>query len=76
MPDNIVYEYYLADHAEFDCNTLKTLLEKYGATHILMTQKDYVKCLNFNLPFALLMLDIKIESRALNSIESFLIKQG
>lgn len=82
LPENIVYEYYLADHAEFDCNTLKTLLEKYHATHILMTQKDYVKCLDFNLPFALLMLDIKIESSALKSIESFLniesflVKQG
>lgn len=72
LPENIVYEYYLADHAEFDYNTLKTLLEKYHATHILMTQKDYVKCLDFNLPFALLMLDIKIESSALKSIESFL----
>ncbi|MDY5822983.1 MAG: tetraacyldisaccharide 4'-kinase [Helicobacter sp.] len=72
LPENIVYEYYLADHAEFDYNTLKALLEKYHATHILMTQKDYVKCLDFNLPFALLMLDIKIESSALKSIESFL----
>ena len=72
LPDNIIYEYYLADHAEFDLNTLKALLEKYEATHILMTQKDYVKCLDFNLPFALLMLDIKIESSALKSIESFL----
>lgn len=76
LPENIVYEYYLADHAEFDYNTLKTLLEKYHATHILMTQKDYVKCLDFNLPFALLMLDIKIESSALKSIESFFAKQG
>lgn len=74
LPNNIVYEYYLADHGEFDCNTLKTLLEKYDATHILMTQKDYVKCNDFNLPFALLILDIQIESRALKHIESFLTK--
>ena len=67
-----MYEYYLADHADFDFNTLSTLLKQYNATHILMTQKDYVKCMNFMLPVALLMLDITIESYVLDKIESFL----
>ncbi|MDY5185215.1 tetraacyldisaccharide 4'-kinase [Helicobacter trogontum] len=72
LPKNVVYEYYLADHADFDFNTLSTLLKQYNATHILMTQKDYVKCMNFMLPVALLMLDITIESYVLDKIESFL----
>ncbi len=72
LPDNIAYRYYLPDHAEFDCNKLLQLLKTYNATHILMTQKDYVKCDGFKLPFAILELSIQIDSKVLNDIEIYL----
>lgn len=72
LPENIIYSYYLPDHASFTSDILQALLNKYNATHILMTQKDYVKCMHFDLPFALLMLNIEIDSNVLGKIESFL----
>lgn len=74
LPQNIIHSYYLPDHASFTSEELQELLCKYNATHILMTQKDYVKCSNFDLPFALLMLNIEIDSKVLDKIKSFLQK--
>lgn len=70
LPENIIHSYYLPDHDSFTFEALQALLEKYNATHILMTQKDYVKCEGFDLPFALLNLSIEIDSIALGKIES------
>ncbi len=75
LPEHIVYTYYLPDHADFQYDILYALLQEYQATHILMTQKDYVKCTDFALPFALLTLTIEIDLHALQSIESFLQTQ-
>ena len=72
LPKNIIHSYYLPDHASFTSEALQDLLYKYNATHILMTQKDYVKCRDFDLPFALIMLNIEIDSNVLEKIESFL----
>lgn len=72
LPHNVIATYYLPDHAEFDKTTLAHLLTNYHATHILMTQKDYVKCQNFNLPFAILDLQILITDSVLQKIEAYL----
>ncbi len=72
LPYNIAFRFYLPDHAKFEFDILNELLNKYNATHILVTQKDYVKCLDFKLPFAILELSMQIDSKALNSINSYL----
>lgn len=74
LPPNIVGTYYLPDHASFEEAKLSSLLREYNATHILMTQKDYMKCAHFALPFALLMLRMEIAPNALEEIEAFLRK--
>lgn len=69
---NVVYRYFLSDHSDFSENILQNLMQKYNANYILMTQKDYVKCANFSLPIALLDLNLKIDSNALEKIIKFI----
>ncbi|RDU66235.1 tetraacyldisaccharide 4'-kinase [Helicobacter didelphidarum] len=72
LPKEVVAMYFLPDHAEFDYQDLKNLLQKHNATHILMTQKDFVKCEHFDLAFALLELEIEIKDSILQEILYFL----
>lgn len=73
LPDNVAFKYYLSDHANFNEKILESLLKKYSATHILMTQKDYVKCEKFSIPIAILELDMDISSEKLEIIESYIL---
>ncbi len=58
--NNIIYKYYLEDHAYFDESELERLLEKYKATSILCTSKDIVKIQNFKLPISQMKLKLEI----------------
>lgn len=68
----IAHKFFLNDHDTFDMEMLKKMLKKYNANYILMTSKDYVKCVDFSLPIAVLRLEMKIDSIALQKIIKFL----
>lgn len=72
LPNNIATKYYLPDHAEFDEKILQNLLKQHNATHILMTQKDYVKCQDFSLPIAILLLEMHIQDSVFAKIKQYL----
>lgn len=62
LPENVIARQIYPDHAFFNEEKLKNLLEKHQATSILTTEKDMVKMENFTLPTSLLVLTLKINS--------------
>jgi len=72
LPDGVVAKYYLQDHAFFDEDKLKELLNKYNANSILVTQKDYVKMEQFKLPISKIKLKLQVDSKVLEAIDNYL----
>jgi len=59
---------YFEDHHFFSEFELSKILEESGATSLLVTQKDLVKMSAFNLPLSVLKLEIKLDSRLINTV--------
>ena len=72
LPDGVVGKIYLPDHSKIEESMLKREQKRYNATKILMTQKDYVKCKDFNLPIALLEMEMEIDTRVFDKIYSYI----
>jgi len=70
--NNIIYKYYLEDHAYFDENELQELLQKYKATSILCTSKDIVKMRGFKLEISEMKLKFIIKDEILNQIDRYI----
>jgi len=60
LPDGVVDRYYLADHAYFDEDELRELMNSCGANSLLVTQKDMVKMSGFKLPLSIIKLKLDI----------------
>jgi tetraacyldisaccharide 4'-kinase len=60
LPDGVVDRYYLADHAYFDEDELRELMDSCGANSLLVTQKDMVKMSGFKLPLSIIKLKLDI----------------
>ena len=56
----VIAKNYFADHHSFTKEELEIILEKDGATSLLVTFKDYVKMEAFGLPLSLLDLEIQL----------------
>ncbi len=72
LPKNIKEKIYFEDHHSFTKEELKTLMQKYNATSILTTSKDAVKMENFGLKLSILELQLELNPRIKNKINSFL----
>jgi tetraacyldisaccharide 4'-kinase len=71
LPEGVVHKVYLDDHAYFEEETLRKLLEKYKATSLLVTQKDAVKMQNFKLPLSHMKLKLDIEDEIFSSVDHY-----
>lgn len=60
---------FYPDHYQFTLKELENLLKKYNATSLLMTQKDFVKVQNFNLPISVIRLHTTLSDKLKNAIK-------
>ena len=67
---NVIEKIYYPDHYFFKESELINLVQKYGATSILTTEKDEVKMKDFNLNLSIMKLDIVINKAVIESILS------
>ena len=72
LPKGVVAEYYKADHDRFSVGQLRDILDRERAESILMTEKDFVKLQDANLPVSLLRLDMQIEESILEKIDKYI----
>jgi len=76
LPKGIIAKHYLADHAYFEEERLKKLCDTYGATSLLVTQKDAVKMQGFKLPLSLMKLELKLEEEYFRIINEYVEKKN
>ncbi|OUT13701.1 tetraacyldisaccharide 4'-kinase [Campylobacter concisus] len=58
--DECVAQVFFPDHYDFSKDELEEILKRYGATSLLMTQKDYVKAKDFGLRVSLITLEVTL----------------
>ena len=58
--DECVARVFFPDHYDFSKDELEEILKRYGATSLLMTQKDYVKAKDFGLRASLITLEVTL----------------
>ena len=58
--DECVACVFFPDHYDFSKDELSEILQSYGATSLLMTQKDYVKAKDFGLRVSLITLEVTL----------------
>jgi len=68
----ITNKYYFEDHHSFTKKELVDIMDKDGATSLLVTYKDYVKIQNFNLNVSILDLHIDVNDRIFNIIDRYI----
>ncbi|SFV61287.1 Tetraacyldisaccharide 4'-kinase [hydrothermal vent metagenome] len=71
LPENVVGKVYLEDHAYFDESFLEKQMQRYGATTLLVTQKDAVKMCNFKLPLSLMKLKLEIQNEIQTQVDAY-----
>lgn len=64
------------DHHAFTKNELENILKKYNASSLLVTQKDYVKIKEFNLPISILHLQVEISQNFKDSLDEYVNLQN
>ena len=58
--DECIARVFFPDHYDFSKDELEEILKRYGATSLLMTQKDYVKAKDFGLRVSLITLEVTL----------------
>ncbi|SFV74836.1 Tetraacyldisaccharide 4'-kinase [hydrothermal vent metagenome] len=71
----VVSKNYFEDHHTFTKDELEAILQKDNADALLVTFKDYVKIKSFDLPLALLDLDIEVDEKILQQIGNYIAKE-
>jgi len=72
LPKGIVGSVYLEDHAYFNESEIKEQMIKYGATSLLVTQKDAVKMSAFTVPLALMKLELEIDNSIFIEVDRYI----
>jgi len=70
LPNGIVEKIYLKDHAYFDEKYLKNRILELNATSLLVTQKDEVKMIDFDLPLSIMELKLDIDYKYIQQIDN------
>ncbi|HHH72412.1 MAG TPA: tetraacyldisaccharide 4'-kinase, partial [Sulfuricurvum sp.] len=68
----VVSKHYFPDHHYFCKAELQAILAQSGAQKLLVTYKDYVKIRSFNLPLALLDLELELDPALSNAVEHYI----
>jgi len=72
LPEGVVGKVYLQDHAYFEKEILERLMKEYDAQSLLVTQKDYVKMVDFKLPISQIKLKLKIKNEIFAKTERYI----
>ncbi len=72
IPKSVVKKVYYDDHAYFDEEVLKKLLEEHKASSILCTSKDKVKMQGFKLPISEMKLKLEIKKEIFVDIDAYI----
>ncbi len=71
LPEGVMQKVYLEDHAYFDKAKLENILNKSKAQSLLVTEKDWVKIRDFDLPISIMKLKLRLNNSIISQIESF-----
>ncbi len=71
--DEIVGKITFGDHSRFDEDYLAKKMQEHHATSLLVTQKDAVKMLDFQLPLSVLELRLHISPKVMQKISHYLL---
>lgn len=69
---SIVGHIFYDDHSGFDLEELQKLKANFGAISLLVTEKDLVKMLNFDINLSVIKLDLEIQNEVLNEILNYI----
>ena len=72
LPPGLLGRITLPDHAWFEEERLRALMERYGAESLLVTEKDAVKLEKFQLPLSRLALQLEIDHGVLDAVDRYL----
>ena len=72
LPKGVVGSLLLKDHAYFNKNEIIDKMDQFQATSLLVTQKDYVKLKDYNLPLSIMDLHLEIDSKVIKKIEDYI----
>ena len=70
LPD-VLEKVYFEDHHFFTKEELEAILERSGATSLLVTLKDYVKIRKFNLPISLMELTLELDDDFVKRVDTY-----
>ena len=76
LPEGVVGKVYLEDHAYFEVEKLKALLAAYDVQSLLVTEKDWVKMRDFDLPLSLMILELELNEGIIRQIEAYIRKNS
>ncbi len=71
LPKNVTHKFIFADHYSFSKLELKNIVKKTDATSLLVTRKDWVKMMDFELPLSFLELDFIIFNEVIEKIKEY-----
>ncbi len=71
LPEGVVEKVYLEDHAYFDEQNLKNILEENNANSVLCTSKDKVKMAGFKLAISEMKLKLEIQDEIFTEIDKY-----
>jgi len=72
LPTGIVKKLYFEDHAYFNELELKEKLLIFGASSLLVTEKDEVKMKGFKLPLSVMQLELQIKNEIFEKIDHYI----
>jgi len=71
LPD-VVEKIYFEDHHFFTKEELVAILERTGASSLLVTLKDYVKIRSFDLPLSLMELSLELDDDFVTRVDNYI----
>ncbi len=63
---------FFRDHYDFNEKELEKIVQKYGATSILTTEKDFVKMQNFKFKFSVIIQETKISENFKTELQQYI----
>ena len=72
LPEGVIQKIYLEDHAYFKEKELLKLIQQYGATSLLVTEKDAVKMQDFKLSLSKMKLELEINNKIFIQVDRYL----
>ncbi|MDP3465616.1 MAG: tetraacyldisaccharide 4'-kinase, partial [Sulfuricurvum sp.] len=70
LPD-VSEKFYFEDHHFFTSEELNAIISRTGATSLLVTQKDFVKIVQFNFNLSILELSLELEEGLITTVKDY-----